>query len=387
MPRKTPTWVVGDPLSATKVNKINEDLDDLYALWNDRLRVMRAASLTALKIDIWAGNFIVGSVIGQYAGWVDISVTNNATNYVMLKEDGTIQISTTAWNPLYLRLWVVTTSAGAITSIVDHRADVLGWPLWNVDIHGMTAKNPLALLDEFVISDSEASNVNKKVYMSTIWDLVTPMSMGSINWTSRYSDHPYFVCGVQYDTIYLNYSSWNQAYKNWNAQYITTSSLWWWTCSQWMIYGWRVYFPIMSWWNTLVYSCSINDNISIAWNWTLNFTITGQTLYIVWFDWTYLCFVQHYSNKIIYRRTTTWIAWTNVTLSSLPDILFYTTVVLPWKYICQVNWNDWYARDVNDNDINPYLWKLFNWVSPYFFARMNVLHFADGYNYRRFGIL
>ena len=60
MPRKNSTsWSVGNPVTAARQNAINSDLDDLYALGSDRLKVYRISTDPALQVTIGAGNYRV----------------------------------------------------------------------------------------------------------------------------------------------------------------------------------------------------------------------------------------------------------------------------------------------------------------------------------------
>jgi len=159
MPRKnSQNRSPGDELQASRLQDINEDIDDIYANWDDRLKVFLAISGTALKIDIGAWNYVVSAVLGAYAWWTDISVTNSATNYIMLDSYWTIQISTSAWNPVYARLAVVVCSWWVITSITDARYDVVWWSI-------ISAINPY---------NTKTSKSNTTVYQasSTGWLLV-----------------------------------------------------------------------------------------------------------------------------------------------------------------------------------------------------------------------
>lgn len=127
MPRKNSMdWSDGDSSTAARMNDINEDLDDVFANWSDRLRVYEAVSWTPLRIDIGAWPYYVWSTVWMYAWGTDIAVTNAATNYVMIDNTGTIQISTSAWNNSYARLAIVVCSGGEITSIT----------LWNTGFWG-----------------------------------------------------------------------------------------------------------------------------------------------------------------------------------------------------------------------------------------------------------
>jgi len=127
MPRaNSSNWSVNDAITAARLQDVNEDLDDIYSLGNDRGRIRSAVSLTALRIDISAFAWRVGSVSGQYAGAVDIVVTNTATNYVEIDATGTIAINTTAWTSANARLGTVTCAGGVITAISLWKVDAVG---------------------------------------------------------------------------------------------------------------------------------------------------------------------------------------------------------------------------------------------------------------------
>jgi len=123
-----------DELQASRMQDINEDIDDIYANWDDRLKVFLAISGIALKIDIGAWNYVVGAIIWQYAWWIDISVTDSATNYVQIDGSWVIQINTTTWNSDYARLATVVCSWWVITSISDFRYDVVGGAILSASI-------------------------------------------------------------------------------------------------------------------------------------------------------------------------------------------------------------------------------------------------------------
>lgn len=127
MPRtQSADWSVDDDISAVHLQEMNEDMDDLYSQGSDRLRVVRAASGIAAKIDIGAGAFRVADTHGTYAGGTDIAVTLSQTNYVQIDASGTIQINTSAWNAAYARLAIVVCNGSGITSITLWKTDAVG---------------------------------------------------------------------------------------------------------------------------------------------------------------------------------------------------------------------------------------------------------------------
>lgn len=169
---------VNDELKATRMQNINQDIDDLYANWNDRLKVFKAISWTALKIDIGAWNFLVGTTRGQYAWWTDISVTNTATNYVMIDSAWTIQTSTSWRDVNYARLAIVVCSWWVITSISDYRTNALWWNLsnsWNRFVsspQSMTNTNVYTITHNLAVTQSDVEAWRYSIllsYTNTYW--------------------------------------------------------------------------------------------------------------------------------------------------------------------------------------------------------------------------
>lgn len=127
MPRiNSQNWAATDQIQATRLQHINQDIDDLYAYGSDRLRVRTAVSGQALKIDVGAGAALVGTSFVVYAGGLNISVTDNATNYVMLNGGGVITISTSGYDAANARLATVTAAGGVITNITITKPDAFG---------------------------------------------------------------------------------------------------------------------------------------------------------------------------------------------------------------------------------------------------------------------
>lgn len=127
MPRENSTnWSSGDNVSATRLQQINADLDNLYSKGSDRLKVYAS---TGLNILIGAGVYRAWSTEWIYAGGT-VAMTDNATNYVMINPSGSIIVSTSAWDTSNIKLAVVTTVSGVITSIVIWRVDAIGWVIW-----------------------------------------------------------------------------------------------------------------------------------------------------------------------------------------------------------------------------------------------------------------
>lgn len=129
MPRtNSSNWSTNAQITAVRLQDFNEDVDDIYTRGSDRLRVYSAVSGTALRIDIGAGAYRVGSIHGTYAGGTDIVVTNTATNYVEIDNTGTVSVNTSSWDATgaKARLGVVVCSGGVVTSITLWKPDVIG---------------------------------------------------------------------------------------------------------------------------------------------------------------------------------------------------------------------------------------------------------------------
>ena len=95
MPRKNSSnRSVGDQITAVRLQDINEDIDDIYVLGTDRGRIVQS-SLGALKVDIGAFAYLVGSIAGLKTAQTGVVVTDSATNYIEIDDTGTTQINTT----------------------------------------------------------------------------------------------------------------------------------------------------------------------------------------------------------------------------------------------------------------------------------------------------
>lgn len=162
MPRtNSTTRSVGDDISASRLNDINDDIDDLYLNWPDRLRVYRAISWTALRIDISAGAYYIWSTSGVYSWWTDIVVTDAVTNYVMIDSSWTITISTSARTAWLWRLAQVICSGGAVTSIILRNNMVFGGAA--VDFTAMTEDASPDEENDFLYWYDTSAGLNKKV--------------------------------------------------------------------------------------------------------------------------------------------------------------------------------------------------------------------------------
>jgi hypothetical protein len=130
MPRITNNWSVNDNVTASTLNDINQDLDELYTFGSDRAKIIPAQSLLPLAVDIPQFTYRIGTVTGQSVGITDLLVTDNATNYIEISAGGIISSNTIAFDNNKARIGTVTTSGGIITVIQTERFDVIGGDLF-----------------------------------------------------------------------------------------------------------------------------------------------------------------------------------------------------------------------------------------------------------------
>lgn len=162
MPRKNSTTrSVGDDITASRLNDINEDFDDLYSNGPDRLRVYNAVSWTPLRIDISAGAYYIWSTSGVYWWWTDIVVTNAATNYVMIDSAWSITISTSARTAWLWRLAQVVCAGGAVTDIILRNNMVFGGAA--LDMTALTEDTAPDEDNDFLFGYDTSAWLNKKV--------------------------------------------------------------------------------------------------------------------------------------------------------------------------------------------------------------------------------
>jgi hypothetical protein len=183
MPRKnSTTWNVGHAVTATRLNQINSDLDDLYTLWSDRMKVYRLSTDPALQVTIGAGIWRVGTAEWLYAGGT-LTVANNVTTYIMISSAGAIVTSTSGWNWQNTRLAIVISSGGAITNITIWKNDAIWWELssaWFQDITSTTYTN--WLLMAFTADWVNFTLTYEKKKLKTITNWINTWTMNYLLW-------------------------------------------------------------------------------------------------------------------------------------------------------------------------------------------------------------
>lgn len=177
MPRNNSTnWSTGDNISATRLQEFNEDIDNLYGNWSDRMFCYKS---WALQVTIGTWNYRVWNTEWIYAG-ATTAVTDNATNYIMLDETWTLQISTSAWDWNYARIAKVTAVSWNITTIEVWRADLIWWPIGTrpkIERQYIVAAaapftvtfSSLSTIDYILTDFSGSTDTSQNVSRNTVW--------------------------------------------------------------------------------------------------------------------------------------------------------------------------------------------------------------------------
>lgn len=204
-------------------DKIADTINDIYENGLDKLRV---DVVSGLQIHVGAGAVLVGSSYYDFAG-DNVTLTDNATNYVEIDEDGDLVVNTSAWWDKNTKIAKVSTSGWAVTNIEDRRLGTVWGKIWGVNIHDLTDKDILTPDDEFIVADSENLYQNKKIkaknilwydngaYWETIqkWDIISKQNM--MKWQNNFTANIWdlatqtklsfmvFGSGKIWDVIYL----------------------------------------------------------------------------------------------------------------------------------------------------------------------------------------
>ena len=104
------------------IDVINNAINDIYDNGDERIKAIPTGWLW---IEITDGNVRVGSEEFYFEGGT-ATLTDNATNYVMLNGAGNIIVATDGRNQNYVKVATVITEDGAITSIKQWKMDALG---------------------------------------------------------------------------------------------------------------------------------------------------------------------------------------------------------------------------------------------------------------------
>lgn len=107
-------------------DKVADSLDDLYDNWNDRLYIHKT---WWLWIEITAWNVRVWNTDIQFP-WATANATDNATNYVMISDSWTLNITTLWRDEDQAKIWIVIASWWEISSINMYKIDTVWWKMW-----------------------------------------------------------------------------------------------------------------------------------------------------------------------------------------------------------------------------------------------------------------
>lgn len=239
---------------------IKKSLNDIY---DNGANNMRTEVVSWLQVEVNPWQVLVWSAYYDFAGWT-ITLTDNATNYLEVDEDGNLANNTTGRNDENTKLAIIMTSGGSVTSIKDRRLWTVWWKIGGVNIHDLTEKTTLASNDEFIIADSEAIFQNKKLKAkllsrSNVWEvtnfkIITLWSQATITWTDpspRIIPEPWFVKSVLVRkiwsapttptdwTVIVEETTKNTYQTNW---YIDTGLV------DWNVYYYVIFTYSESWW-------------------------------------------------------------------------------------------------------------------------------------------
>jgi hypothetical protein len=178
MPRTSINRTVWDHISADRLNGINDDLDNIYENWDDRLKIF---PISWLEIQIAPGNFRVGNAEWIFA-WDTATLDDDSVSYVQLNGGGVVVISTVWWDENFARLAKVTTASWEVTAIEIRRQDVVGWLLWwspwfkNITDTVYNTKNQLTSFDADWTTYTITYNINGSINTINKWSIVYTMS-------------------------------------------------------------------------------------------------------------------------------------------------------------------------------------------------------------------
>lgn len=229
MPRKNSTsWSVGNAVQAARLNALNADLDDLYVNGSDRLKIYQNTG-DGLLVRIAAGIWRVWDIEWTYAGWT-VTVTNTATNYIMINNTWTIIVNTTGYISSNTRLWRAIASGGTCTIIVD-KTDAIGGPLsgkWIPDMRASAIGTPLSYASQSVTGPE----FRPQMSINWAWYVGIPGMDGVVDWWTVITYWSYTVSAyttqVAYssnpfdgkDYIFVRHSTSNTVWLSW-------TKIWW----------------------------------------------------------------------------------------------------------------------------------------------------------------
>lgn len=183
MPRQNSTdWASWNPILASRLQDINEDIDDIYLNGSDHFKVYRLTWDPALQVRIGPGSYRVGTSEWSYAWWT-ITVWASVTTYIMLNSAWSIVTSTVWWDWQNARIAVVISWAWSISSITDWRSKIVWWDFWGNPTWAVVLWSTNSAPTWYLLCDGSA--VSRTTYaglFSVIWT-----TYGVWNWSTTFN--------------------------------------------------------------------------------------------------------------------------------------------------------------------------------------------------------
>ena len=386
----------------------NNEIDDLHTNGTDELRTYKT---TWLWVEVKAGKVLVWSSYYDFEWWT-LTLTNNATNYIEINENGILVANTTGWTDENTKISKVTTSGWNVTNIEDWRLWTIGGKINQTNIHELTDKLYAKSDDELLIADSENIYQNKKIKADQIlyWTWKSPTVENISKWDMIYSE------AINDSTIYniwIWYGSDRQkiAIKRiWNwidfdeikialSKYWTPSTLsvrietdnnW---VPSWTLVNENAYWSIS--WSSLTTAVSYNT-ISLAWTvniakWTVCYVVLSVASYNA-DNFFYLWWWTEKTNLFTIKQYN-WSEWWNLT-KWLDFNIKYAEITEATPHIAYTSywWYWWYNKKLwqivlSSTDVSVWLisgtvnktWNKITWLSN--FSTNAISPFNEGMNF------
>lgn len=368
--RSFDSWdTISNYIAKEYLDEIENATNDLYDNWVKKLRT-DIVSWLQIHVNWWS--VLVWSSYYDFEWW-NLTLTDNATNYVEIDEDWNL-VSNTTWRTLEnTKISKVITSSWNITSIEDRRLWTVWWKIWWTDIHQLTEKNVLVDDDEFIIADSENIYQNKKVKFSQFqswlsydsdieageniseWDVIfrwfpcysenlvlNSTDFGGTNTKVAIKQISNWITPAYVD-VFLKATSWSDA--TWLTMNVETDNNW---KPSWTALSSQDIFSMMR---------------AVSFPITQSSLLMKQSVYMpsfIWWisdDWSYICWEKSYNWNILYMYT------------------YPTPYSTSWYSIfSQYSNSTWYTQFVM---VNPNYYIAHNWTQLWLFYTSTAYKVAD----------
>lgn len=344
-------------------DKIDDSINDIYDNWVNKLRT-EVISWLQIKVNAWP--VLVWSSYYDFEWW-NLTLTDNATNYIEIDEDGFLVSNTTSWTLENTKIAKVITSSGVITSIEDWRLGTVWGKIWGTDIHELTEKTSLSPDDEFIVSDSDNIYNNKKIKAKTMSDTIWTNNKLNINfvlisgWWAGW--RWYFTNGASGGWWWWQIIEWKAVLNRW-WEYNVIIWVWWqtnWASGGWSLFLW--YFCYWwwgggswdgisgaNWWwggyanGVKQWAEPTNYHPLITWyrwwNWNSFAWWWGWGAWWAWWNWI--------------RQGAGWLGWTWISNNITWISVEYCKWWVGWYYDQRTSWDD---------GVNYWDWWWWTWYS------------------------